>query len=150
MHRVQVKNKCDKRREIWSRRVQSSIKQSWLISLHKYIGYRYFFRIKLSMLIRQQCEHDIVEFLRHRIRVSHVALSRHVAWHLRVNKIRFMQTETNSQQKWKRQSINLFRFVSFENANVSRKVYFHIIIVSRLYHFISTVKIRFDRTQNQI
>lgn len=89
-----------------------------------------FFRIKLSMLVRQQCEHDIVEFLRHRIRVSHVALSRHVAWHLRVNKIRFMQTETNTQQKWKRQSINLFRFVSFENANVSRKAYFHIIIIA--------------------
>lgn len=47
MHRVQVKNKCDKRREIWSRRVQSSIKQSWLISLHKYIGYRYFFSHKI-------------------------------------------------------------------------------------------------------
>lgn len=94
-----------------------------------------FFRIKLSMLVRQQCEHDIVEFLRHRIRVSHVALSRHVAWHLRVNKIRFMQTETNTQQKWKRQSINLFRFVSFENANVSRKAYFHIIIASMLLSF---------------
>lgn len=137
--------KCDKRREIWSKRVQSSIKQSWLISLHKYAGYRYFFSYKIID------SRSATVWTRYRWISS--------ASNSRVARCTFASCSLTSSRKQdsvyangNQQSAEMkatidksFPFCILWKCKCFTESIFCIIIESRLYHFISTVKICFDR-----